>query len=390
MIRPAALYSLAAVVPLAALWFAAPAERASHGLAAKPFGWPSLLVVQCVAVLPLAAVVAGRVNVRSVLVPVVAGVLSAAGGFVLTGPLGDALDSFPADFTVRCLVRPLFCLLLAVPWAVAARVGSPPARWSWVRAAVGLAAAFILPGVWAERLAREATDAAVDELTARRATRAARLVDGACDLDPFRTERIKGPKHLIEFRGELAQRQKRLTELLAARSPDTLPPNDRLQYANDLLSLDRLGEAEAVLRELVRTLPPANLPLARVLHLQGRYAESDAAVRELLAAGLPLVSTKPSIRKACLDGYDLLAENATKRGSHADREAALKEGLDRVPAEAAYFHFQLGRHYKLTGRPLDAVRELNEAARLDPAFGPSAEPLLRDIREGTPGCLIGR
>jgi hypothetical protein len=351
-------------------------------------------VAHCLAAVPLAAVFAGRLVRRmtavSPLPAVAAGLLSAAGGFWLAGMVGEVLDSFPADFAARGLARSLFCVLLALPWAVAARVGTAPARGSWVVAAVGLAVAVVLPGVWADKLAKEMGDAVVDELAARRITRAARLVDGVCDLDPFRTERINGPKHLVEFRGELAQRQKRLTELVAARTPVTLHSNDLLQYSTDLLSLDRLAEAEAVLRELVRTMPPANLPLARVLHLQGRYAESDAAARELLAAGLPAVGTKPSIGKACLDAYDLLAENATKRGSNPDREAALKEGLANLPAEEAYFRFQLGRHYKLSGRPVEAARELNEAVRLDDSYRPSADALIRELRELTPACLVGR
>lgn len=394
MTRSAFCYTLAAVVPIVSLWLATPASRSAHGMAVSPFGWPSLLIAHCLTAVPLAAVVAGwvvaRVKRNSLVAAGVAGLLFAAGGYFLTGALGEVLDSFPAEFAARCAVRSLFCFLLALPWAIATRIGSQPVRGSRVMLAVGLVVAVVLPGVWADKLAKENTDTAVDELAARRITRAARLVDGLCDLDPYRTERIQGPKHLVEFRGELAARQRRLTDLLATRPPEAVRPNDRLQYANDLLTLDRLSESEAVLRELVPTTPPANLPLARVLHLQGRYAESDAALRELLTAGLPVVSTKPSIRKACLDAFDLLVENATKRGSNADREAVLREGLENLPGEEAYFRFQLGRHYKLSGRPMDAVRELNAAVAADKGYGPSAEPLFRELRELTPACLIGR
>lgn len=400
MIRPALFYSLAAVVPTVALWLAAPPERAAHGMAVKPFGWPSLLVVQCLAAVPLAAVIAGwltkRMKVRSPIPMTIAGVLFAGGGYFASAWLGDTLDSFPADFVSRCAVRSLFCLLLALPWAVAARAGAAPAVGSWVRLVVGLAIVFVLPGVGAEKLAKEASDDAVDELAARRITRASRLVDGVCDLDPFRLERIKGPKNLIEFRRSLVAEQKAMADRIAAEDVTKLRPDDRQSHAITLIQLDRPTEAEPILRELVKTRPPANLPLARALHLMRRYDESDDAVRELLTAGLPelganpLHDRTPQARKACLDGFELMAENATKRGSNADREAVLRRGLEQMPSEQVYFHFQLGRHFKLTGRPFEAVKELNEAVRLDKSFEPSAEAILRDIRESTPGCLIGR
>ncbi len=394
MIRPAVFYALAAVVPLVSLWLAAPTSRSAHGLAVSPFGWPSLLIVQCLAAVPLAAVVAGwvvsRVKVRTPIPAVVAGVLFAVGGYFAISPFGESLDS-SADFALRCLLRSMVCLSLALPWAVAARVGAPPARGSWVMLAVGLAVAFVLPGVWADKLASENTAAAQDALAARRMARALPIIDGVCDLDPARQIiEASGNLKMPAARKRLADDLKGLAEDLARTDPKGLKPTDRLLYADTLVSLDRPAEAEPILRELVPVLPPAGLSLARALHQLERYDESDAAVREWLAAGLPHAGKNPKVRKQCVDGFDLLAENATKRGSNADREAVLKEGLDKLPGEEAYFRFQLGRHYKLTGRPVEAVRELNEATRLDKKYGPPADSLVREMRELTPACLIGR
>lgn len=400
MTRPALFYALAAIVPVVTLWLAASQDRSPHGMAVSPFGWPSLLVVQCVAAVPLAAVIAAwvvnRVKVGSHTPPVIVGLLLAAGGYFGCEMIGDTLNSFPADFASRCVARSLLGLLLALPWAVAARAGTAPSVGSWARLAVGLAVGFVLPGVWAEKLAKENSDAILEELSARRITRAVRLVDGQCDLDPFRTERINGPKHLVEFRRSLVAEQKAMAERIDAENVTALHPNDWLTHATTLLQLDRPAEAEPILRELAKTRPPANLPLARALHLLGRYDESDAAVRELLTAGLPELGPDARhdrtshARKACLDGFDLMVENATKRGSNADREAVLRDGLAKVPGAEAYFHFQLGRHFKLTGRPVEAMKELDEAMKADKVFEPSANAILRDIRENTPGCLVGR
>jgi hypothetical protein len=402
--RPALFYALAAVVPLAALWLAAPPERSAHGMAVPPFGWPSLLVAHCLAAVPLAAVAAGqlvkRVKVSSVVPPVVVGLLVAVVGYFAVQGVAGSLDP-SADFALRCLVRTLVCLLLALPWAVAARAEEAPARGSWVTVAVGLAVAFLLPGIWAGRLAKENADAAQGEVSVNRTTRGRRLLDGVCDLDPRRVM-ADGKTDAAEARRQLVAEEKALTVRVAGADPSALRPTDRLLHANGLVSLDRPAEAEPILRDLARTQPQVNLPLARALHLLGRYEGSDAAARTFLAEAIPEVNKpvdesnkrqvelRANIRRWCVEGFDLLAENATKRGDNIGREAALREGLEKLPAEEAYFRFQLGRHYKVSGRPVDAVRELNEAGRLDDNYRVPAEALIRELRELTPACLIGR
>ena len=55
-----------------------------------------------------------------------------------------------------------------------------------------------------------------------------------------------------------------------------------------------------------------------------------------------------------IQAYDGLAFNARASKRPADAEAAYREGMQRLPAAAAHFHFQLGRHYQLAGRPVHA------------------------------------
>lgn len=395
MTRPVLFYLLAAVVPAAALWLAAPTDRAARGMAVSPFGWPSLLVVQALSVLPLAGVIAAwlvnRIRSRTPYLGLALGVIAATVGSFAVHWLADLLEVFEAGFALRCVLRSAFCLLLAVPWGVAAHRSLPPLAVSRVMLAVGLVAAVVLPGIWANKLAREVTAEAQDTLAARRMARALPLIEGVCDLDPGRQiVEAQGNLTVLAARQRLAAGLKEQTDALARLDPARLPAKDRLAYAEALLTLDRAAEAEPILRELARKQPAAHLPLARALQQLGRYGESDAAARELLAAALPDVREYPEARRWCRDGFDLLAENATRRGANADREAVLKEGLERVPGEQAYFHFQLGRHYCQCGRPVDAVRELNEAVRLNGEYEPTAGAILRDIRESTPACLIGR
>ena len=65
--------------------------------------------------------------------------------------------------------------------------------------------------------------------------------------------------------------------------------------------------------------------------------------------------------------------------------------MQRLPAAAAHFHFQLGRHYQLAGRPVNALEHLHEAAKLDPSrYAAPARPLIEELTRSTPGCFVGR
>lgn len=92
-------------------------------------------------------------------------------------------------------------------------------------------------------------------------------------------------------------------------------------------------------------------------------------------------------RKRVIDG---LAFNAREDHRPQDAERLYRSTIDELPAaEAAYFHFQLGRHYELAGRPHNALRELQTAARLSPAqFAGPVEALIDSMRLHSPACVI--
>jgi hypothetical protein len=378
-------YLFAAVGPTLALWLAAPPERAAHGMAVPPFGWPSLLVSHTLSAVPLAAVLAGRLMRRAEFrvtpgLAVAGGVLTAVGGWYAAAALGHYLDADAAGFYTRSAARSVFCVLLATPWLI----HLPPAG-GWVGVPTAVALAFLLPGVYSAKLAGEKLDQAEGEYRLSRLVRTRELLTGVGDLDPDRAVKWAGrPPSVSRLRTAVEADIDRLTKQVTAR------PVRTLEYAQALIGLDRLAEAESLLRDRASDDPLARLVLGECLLLKERWTDSESALRAGLAAYLPTAAADPVAAARCVTAFDLLAENATKRGATGEREAVLREGLEKLPAQAAYFRFQLGRHYQLSGRPFDAVREFEAAVEADPNLQPQVEPPLRNIREHTPACLVGR
>ena len=121
-----------------------------------------------------------------------------------------------------------------------------------------------------------------------------------------------------------------------------------------------------------------------------RGAESDALDASVLEKFLPRAPTDRGAAAACKAAVAGLADNARMAHRPAEVEAVLSHGLRELPADAAHFHFLLGRHDHDAGRYGLATEHLNEATRLDStSFGTPADELLRQIRTSTPGCFAG-
>lgn len=382
----AAFLILAAVVPLLALWWATPPERAAAGLAVSPFGWPSLLVVHALAAVPaallLARLVAARVHGNNPGPVVLLGLLAAGLGYLVVGELGAALADADTGFAVRTLVRTLFGVLLALPWCVAACL---PATADKVDPLVALACVMVgvgLPAIQADRVAGQALTEAAGHVERDRLVRVVPLLAVAADVSPGRSPPGGTKATVRQVQEAVAKDLKRLTAL--AELPPSRPS---VEYGELLVKLDRLTEAEEYLGRLAEKNPVARLRLGECLQLQRRWAASDDALRSAVAEMLPKAD-RDHVRAWCAEGYDLLAESATARRDTAGREAVLWEALASLPQLAGYWHLQLGRHFRLSGRPFDALAAFAAAEEADPKLTPQLDALRRDIRENTPGCLV--
>jgi hypothetical protein len=384
---------LAVVVPAAVLEVSAGPARRAAGLSAAPFAWRSVLLAHLATALPLGLLVAGRLRALPVRACslgwpwVLLGAATAGLGGLASWGLGDAVAGWEVGVVPLLLLRSLVAFVLVVPWCVAAlgppgigRLGPPG-----LALGVGLGLAVIPCALYAEGVAAGRTQEAAALLTQRRLAKAEGVVTGLCELGSERSIRMKSPG---EQRKWLAAALGVLRRQADRPLPRSASPAARLDRAVLLVGLERLDEAAALLGPLVPGNDAATLMLSAVYSNQRRWAESDALYAATLEKLLPQAQSAGAARTACRTAFDGLADNARMARRPADAEAALNRGLRELPADAAHFHFQLGRHYHDAGRIRLALEHLRTAARLDPAnFGGRVDNRIREIRTATPGCL---
>ena len=125
-----------------------------------------------------------------------------------------------------------------------------------------------------------------------------------------------------------------------------------------------------------------------MLERERDFAASNAQY-ETAARLLADAESSPNVTSGLVRAYTGMAFTARELGQPAAAEAIYQRALTEVPTAAPYFHFQLGKHYELAGRPLAASEQLRRATALAPdAFGRQAEQRLKHLSAGTPGCLF--
>ncbi|MFO0798005.1 MAG: hypothetical protein U0804_11040 [Gemmataceae bacterium] len=383
--------ALGVLVPAAVLWLATPDERSAVGMTAAPFVYPRLLAAHLAATVPLGLVLAARFPPREPAARArwVAGGLAAAVGVALIGPsLGDELAAGKAGATPLLVLRTLLAAALVAPWCVAAAAGTgaaeKPGQWEFAAAVL---LALLPPGVYAETLAR-ARAASADELLATgRPARALPHLAGLIELGGDRKVEGKAPAEARRAADALVSQLRKGT---AAGLPPAAPPAARINFAVALIQLDELDAAADRLRPLAATDDTAQLLLATVYRDQEKWADSDAAYEAALARLLPRAEA-PAARRGCATAFEGLAHNARGAGRPAAAGAVYRRALAELPAEAARFHFLLGRHEHDGGRPAAALEHLRAAAGLDPAaYAKPAGELAAAIRSHTYGCFLRR
>jgi hypothetical protein len=405
--------ALAVVVPGLALAAAAGPEHRSLGLAVAPFGWPRLLVVHLLATLPLSLLAAKKgsgaffaphddappdtADAEKAPHPFLAwaGIWAALGAglawaTVAAGAaVGEGLDREQADFSVRLAVRVLWCLGLQLPWCLLGQCLSVRAWPGGPRRAEGVLALLLAvapPAVYAIGLIEAQTKKAGELLQGLRLTRARAIVAGLCDLGSAAALAGTPPPVL---RREIVQAIRASTAALEHPLPEPASAEARVERARLLAVLDRLDEAARLLEPLADTDPAAALLRAAVLQDQRRWEESSRCYRRALVLLQEAPPSDPAALAGRVKAYDGLAFNARGRKAYREAEVAYHEALERLPAARAHFHFQLGRHHQLGGRPGPALHHLRTAARLDPGrFAEPARPLLDELTMHTPGCLL--
>lgn len=367
-----------AAVPATLLLASAGAWRS-----APPFGPPGLLIVHLVMALPLgwalAVVVARPKRGPGPWAWGLLGFLLAVAVAVLGPTIGRALDAAEAGFLERAALRSTLASILVVPWLVptARRTQGSPSL-TIIRIA-GLAVAVLPPLAFAYRLTETRTAEAASHLDTGRFAKAEPILGELGQIGSWRP--IAG-KPLADVRRSVGTSLARLRREVRRTLSGGATLQVRLDRVFGLIQLDRLDEAEALLRPLVDLDPDAALLRASLLRDLGRWADGVRAYRR----ALEIIDKTDSGR--LVTAYDGLAEVLRSAGRVGEVSIVYREAARKLPLRAGDFAFRTGQHELDAGRPSAALASLTEAVRLDPSLTARAESLFRQVRVRTPACLL--
>lgn len=363
---PALLVLAAVMLPVASWWCAQLLD--ARGVAGAPFGDLRLVAVQHLATLPLAVMLARLVpeqrRWRQLALVVTAAIVLALPWWmaVLLSPVAGVVEG--ATPWIYHAARVGGAILGATGFAFALMRGE---RRETSRASLASWTAVLLVGVapsfvYAEYLATSFRSAPADSLWSTwRRLEQARAIDGR---DP-------------QGRCEAARRQ--IVEALKAIE-QAMPADDpraKAEAIPHLLALDEHRQVEALLAEDI--LDPAT---ARRVQIEiARRGQRWQEIITLLA--------EPRGEKLLHGGldYDLLAAAYRGVGDWPAAEQLYRERLAASDGNAPHWHFQLARHYELSGRPGRAI-EHYQAAADDAALASTSTAAIGRLKMATPTCLL--
>lgn len=392
---------LAATVAIGCLIFAF-----SDGRIVSPFGWNRVVVVHGVSSLPLAFVVAGllcRARLSSDAKPVavllasvwivLAVVITVFGGVFIA----HLLNVSEAGFTVRMAVRSVWTLVLETPcfWLVLLLVR--PIRMP--RRAFGhlmiwsVAVVLLIPFGFVVTLNKKQTDLAKVSWQTFRIDKAVEKVDRLCAVGSMagfgvqespETREVSDTSEVTarQAQAALMKNASLLIEGVQSLRKQELTEENRLTLSRYLRSLGELEEAVTLLEPIADRMPEAAVMLGRVFQAKNEWAASSkwfqSAVDQLLAADRPEGSRMPDESIPLFhQAYDCLAQNAREMLRYDDAERYYLAAIEQIPSDAAYFHYQLVRHYDLSGRIRNSLLHHQLAHELAPARYASPPPWLQ-------------
>lgn len=387
------LLAIGALTPMA-VWAALATE---WPLVAAPFGWWHVALVTSLLVWPICYFAGWRIAAgigdaaRQSASRTAAGlaIALAIGTLLAVNPLAVWLEDAADGFASRAIARVALCVLLELPWHVAAWLSVPAAARAR-KPPLGLVAlavvvAAVLPAAYVRDYAAKQTDALQSDLARNQILSAGSLSVALVDIgSPWPI----GDEPARVWRDRTADRVAHLLERVQSPLGVNATHSARLQRAQELAMLKFWPQAREAIGPLARQYVDAAMLMAVIWQDQRDFVESDRYYRralDLLDSGGD--EAKLAQRRRAIDG---LAYNAREDRRPREAEQIYRSAIADLPeSEAAYFHFQLGRHYELGGRPHDALAELQTAARLSPAqFSRPAASLSDSIRAASPACVL--
>lgn len=365
-----------------------------------PFGWPRVAVVQVLAGLPLAVLLAALVRrtARKSSVRGIAGVWAVLGIMMTVivirsaAATADLLYPVQIGFTIRLLVRVMWCLSLELPWCLFAQYLCGPlfhdAPTRGARAivwALTLVATFGLPAAYTSAVI-DGESKTLDELLKTAHLRRAQLVaERLCAVGSAKTVNGRTPD---QIRRDLEMYLFKVWSFVIRPLPQSAPIEARVSYARGMALLGRQADAIQILQQMPQSNIPAILLLAAIQQDEERWDESTENFRCVLAQ-LDHDANEAATAN-CIRAFDGIAHNALKRGAPIEAVNTFEQALKRLPNSQAHFHLRLGKHFQQMGRPGMALAHLEMAEQIGPAhFAAQAQTVSRELHMQTPGCLLG-
>jgi tetratricopeptide (TPR) repeat protein len=300
------------------------------------------------------------------------------------------LKEASANASIHRAVLGIWCLILQVPWCVAAAVLAKrvTARElgvgaSWPALVVSLILAAAVPAGYFDWVIERESRKAEQLLKNQRWAKALPIVGQLWWVGSMRALDGKLPSEVLS---ELALKMCHTATPYADNPTD----QERLEQAEHLGSVGRYDEAIELLIHAAGRDPQIALVCARLYAEQEKWKESEEYCRLALRLLEKLPRTEASLT-GWIKAYDGLAALAYEQNRYDQARAIYEEALRRVtpkPAQA-HFHFELGRLHEKAGRPARALHHFQQAIDLDPEqYGERARGVMNEIRLHTYGCLL--
>ena len=371
-----------------------------------PFGWSAVILVHALATLPLAVIAAHAACALwpvlrqrwAVVLFVPAGLLLGWLTFHYGGSFAARLRQQEVGGLLLMVVRILWLLALQLPWTLLAlqrREEQHEPRELKPRRMAGLsmvavAIAVVLPRMYLDDVVRRRIDEVNAALGQGRLVQALESLEPICDVGAShqRVRVVEGGSLVrpIEARQYWAEQIEALVAEVARLRREKPTAATQYQIALSQRALGDVEGARAELSDLAEHDAAAALLMAQTYYDERDWSEAQRRYRQ--AARLAETHEQPSHLRTA---YDALAAVAGQQRKFHEAEAVYLRAIEQLPDAEAHFRFQLGLHYQLVGRPLEARRQWEEAAKIDPARfqGEVDKAITGELNSYTPGCLLG-
>ncbi len=384
---------MALLVPWLTLTWVGLLQFDSWPAVAVPFAMGRILIAHLLASLPMGMWIAWRTHrlgeTRWIAIALaLVGVLLAGISLLIAGPLGDW--SVGGQEVRSFMVRSVWVLTLQLPWCFAAVVSLEKAQrqsvpfWADVVTALLLMA---IPAVYTLEVVRRQSKLVEDAIVNQQYRKA---LDVTGQLYVLRTREIAG-QDTAQLLTDLSADVRALSQAVQQPLPDDPTIDQVLGRARQLYGLGEYDAVPQVLGSLSQTDPRASYRLARGLEAQGKWTAAagqyQATIR-MIATASEEAQSSAALNGTLRSSYERLVNNLRRAGEYAAAESELKNGLENWPDHRDLFLLQLGFHYQLAGRTVEALDYFQQAGQANPQMQPIVEQQLSNLNRQAEGCLL--